>query len=155
MYLITPDTPQEWIDEGWAWYNAKIAEQTLQASTSAPAPTQPSPSAQPTAHLSPLTAAPVIPYGTPAPAPTPLQPALAPKQKPRRPIKEVLEVNGYWPAKRILRETVHSYLIEWEADPRTGEEFEPNWEPKEHATRALKAEWEERRRVRREGYGQN
>ncbi|KAA1083185.1 hypothetical protein PGT21_027186 [Puccinia graminis f. sp. tritici] len=47
-----------------------------------------------------------------------------------------------WAANQILREKGGKYLIEWSGlDPATGRPWEPSWEPKKMANRALVADW--------------
>ncbi|KAK1760813.1 citron Rho-interacting kinase [Echria macrotheca] len=40
------------------------------------------------------------------------------------------------------------YKIDWEDDPRTGESYEPTWEPAENATREAVADWERFKKTR-------
>ncbi|KAA1099269.1 hypothetical protein PGT21_001106 [Puccinia graminis f. sp. tritici] len=48
-----------------------------------------------------------------------------------------------WAANQILQEKGGKYLIEWSGlDPTTGRPWEPSWEPKKMANRALVADWQ-------------
>ncbi|KAK4616068.1 hypothetical protein CLAFUW4_10622 [Fulvia fulva] len=133
VYLITSDTPQEWVTQGWKWYQNAIAEMELQASAAASAPPQ-RPQVVPAA-------APRAQRPTPDRRSTYQKPPIFSQQNPRRSHYEVVDKDGQWPARRILDETKKSYLIEWESHPKTGEEFEPSWQPKWNANGALVREW--------------
>lgn len=52
------------------------------------------------------------------------------------------------PVDKILDEDEEGYLLQWAADPETGKKPKPTWEPHNHATAALVAEWEEEKRNR-------
>ncbi|EON65808.1 hypothetical protein W97_05047 [Coniosporium apollinis CBS 100218] len=52
------------------------------------------------------------------------------------------------PVDKILEEDEEGYLLQWPADPETGKKPKPTWEPHNHATAALVAEWEEKKRNR-------
>ncbi|KAF2497214.1 hypothetical protein BU16DRAFT_526234 [Lophium mytilinum] len=47
------------------------------------------------------------------------------------------------PARAILQENKRKYLIAWENNPVTGEEYDPTWEPKSNANEELVAEWKQ------------
>jgi hypothetical protein len=58
--------------------------------------------------------------------------------------------NREYSAREILKEDKKKgYYIDWEDDPITGESFEPTWEPKGCANKALIADWEKKKAERK------
>lgn len=52
-----------------------------------------------------------------------------------------------YPVRKILAENEFQFLIDWKPDERTGEPFQPTWEPKDNASRELRWEWERENRI--------
>ncbi|RYP08018.1 hypothetical protein DL764_002164 [Monosporascus ibericus] len=74
----------------------------------------------------------------------------APKKKTKR--KSVQRINdNWWEIKDILDERRHrgvvQYLVEWEGtDPRTGQPYEPGWEPSKNVTEVAIKAWREKKK---------
>lgn len=54
-----------------------------------------------------------------------------------------------WPAKRILQESKRKFLVDWEDDPTTGEQYPPSWVWKRDVGTDLIAIWESQKRAKR------
>lgn len=50
--------------------------------------------------------------------------------------------------RNILEERGRKYLIDWEDDPITGQQYEPTWEPKENANEKAVIDWERQKAVK-------
>ncbi|TCD68433.1 mitochondrial 2-enoyl thioester reductase [Steccherinum ochraceum] len=65
-----------------------------------------------------------------------------------------LDDEDVWDAVAILKETKTKYLIKWAGtDPKTGKEWEPSWEVKRNATKALQDAWAAKKKKNAKGKG--
>ncbi|KAJ9659454.1 hypothetical protein H2201_007345 [Coniosporium apollinis] len=55
--------------------------------------------------------------------------------------QESVDTATFYAARAILDENKTKYRIDWEPNPRTGEVYEPTWEPKGFVTKDLVEEW--------------
>ncbi|KAK4565808.1 hypothetical protein LTR86_003657 [Recurvomyces mirabilis] len=52
-----------------------------------------------------------------------------------------IDPDEYFAVRSILDERPGQYLVDWEDSPRTGEAYQPTWEPKKNVTAAAIKEW--------------
>ncbi|RYP65397.1 hypothetical protein DL771_008342 [Monosporascus sp. 5C6A] len=72
----------------------------------------------------------------------------APKKKTKRKSAQTINDDDWWEIKDIIGERLHrgvvQYLVEWEGtDPKTGQPYEPSWEPSKNVTEAAINAWRE------------
>ncbi|RYP26609.1 hypothetical protein DL768_011685 [Monosporascus sp. mg162] len=78
----------------------------------------------------------------------------APKKKTKRKSAQTIKKNDseeWWEVKDIiderLRRGVVQYLVQWEGtDPKTGQPYEPSWEPSKNVTEAAISAWREKKK---------
>ncbi|OJD34170.1 chromo domain-like protein [Diplodia corticola] len=83
------------------------------------------------------------------------QPQKAPKKQQRRPAKKAHEdkqaekeqEDDVYSAKAIVGERHRHFLVSWEKDAKTGEDFEDTWEPKSNVSEDLVAEWRQSKEI--------
>ncbi|KKY16209.1 putative chromo domain-like protein [Diplodia seriata] len=81
----------------------------------------------------------------------------APKKPRGRPAKRAHETedeqlkeeqdDDVYSARAIVDERHRHYLIAWEKDPKTGEDFDDSWEPKSNVSKDLVAEWRQKKKM--------
>ncbi|RYP16184.1 hypothetical protein DL767_010213 [Monosporascus sp. MG133] len=78
----------------------------------------------------------------------------APKKKAKRKSNQTIsddDSEDWWEIKDIIDERRHrgvvQYLVQWEgSDPRTGQPYEPSWEPSKNVTKAAISAWREKKK---------
>ncbi|KAL1640226.1 hypothetical protein SLS58_007177 [Diplodia intermedia] len=81
----------------------------------------------------------------------------APKKPRGRPAKKAPETedkqlkeeqdDDVYSARAIVDERPRHYLVAWEKDPKTGEDFDDSWEPKSNVSKDLVAEWRQKKKT--------